>query len=162
MLGRLCLLLATRHEIGAIVRDDGLTSPLLNRLQVQRVGLLDDAGVDQLIARGGGVLTPSDAATLRRYAGRHPFYLTLFAHYLWQARCDGDSEAVALDAFREDAYQRLGEWWRVLLAREQAALRGAAAGEAPAASDNALQRRGLLDDGRLFGEVLREWLTQHP
>jgi hypothetical protein len=160
MLGRLCLLLATRHEIGEIGRDDGLTSPLLNRLQVQRVGLLDDIGVGDLIARGDGVLTPGDAATLRRYAGRHPFYLTLLAHYLWQARCDGDGEAAALDAFREDAFQRLGEWWRALPAREQAALRGAAG--APPASDNALQRRGWVDDGRLFGEVLREWLTQHP
>lgn len=144
------------------MRDDGLTSPLLNRLQVQRVGLLDDAGVDQLIARGDGILTPSDAAMLRRYAGRHPFYLTLFAHYLWQARADGDREDVALDAFREDAYQRLGEWWRALPANQQEALRGAAVGVALAANDNALQRRGLLDDGRLFGEVLREWLTQHP
>ncbi len=160
MLGRLCLLLATRHEIGAVARDDGLTSPLLNRLQVQRVGLLDDAGVEQLIARGDGVLMPGDALTLRHCAGRHPFYLTLLAHYLWQARSDGDGEAVALDAFREDAYQRLGECWRALPAREQAALRGAAAGVA-LAGDDALQRRGLLDDGRLFGEVLREWLTQH-
>jgi len=129
MLGRLCLLLATRHEIGAVARDDG-------------------------------VLMPGDALTLRHCAGRHPFYLTLLAHYLWQARSDGDGEAVALDAFREDAYQRLGECWRALPAREQAALRGAAAGVA-LAGDDALQRRGLLDDGRLFGEVLREWLTQH-
>jgi hypothetical protein len=118
MLGRICLLLATRHEIGEVARDDGRTSPLLNRLEVQRVGLLDEPGVNALLARGTGVLGAGDAATLRRFAGRHPFYLSLLAHYLWQARCGGESDEAAIEAFRDNAFQRLDEWSRALPARQ--------------------------------------------
>lgn len=156
MLGRVCLLFATRHEIGEIARDDGRTSPLLNRLEVQRVGLLDETGVSALLARGAGVLGGDDAATLRRFAGRHPFYLSLLAHYLWQARCGGESDEAAIEAFRDNAFQRLDEWSRALPAREREALCSAGHG-APAPLVGALQRRGLLDEGQPFGAVLEEW-----
>ncbi|MEF8704732.1 MAG: toll/interleukin-1 receptor domain-containing protein [Candidatus Accumulibacter sp. UW26] len=159
MLGRICLVLATRHEIGDIPREDHLTSPLLNRLEVQRVGLLEAAGVDALIGLGDGVLSAADGRTMREWAGRHPFYLCLLGHYLWDARRHGESTQEALDQFQENAFQRLGECWRALPRREQRLLADAGRG-AMRETDGALTRRGLLDDGQVFGRVLGEWLAR--
>lgn len=159
MLGRICLVLATRHEIGDIPREDHLTSPLLNRLEVQRLGLLEAAGVDALIGLGSGVLSAADGQTMREWAGRHPFYLCLLGHYLWDARRHGESTQEALDQFQENAFQRLGECWRALPRREQRLLADVGRG-AMRETDRALTRRGLLDDGQVFGRVLGEWLAR--
>ncbi|WP_299160867.1 toll/interleukin-1 receptor domain-containing protein [Accumulibacter sp.] len=159
MLGRICLVFATRHEIGEIAREDQLTSPLLNRVEVQRVGLLEPAGVAPLIALGNSVLTPADSATMREWAGRHPFYLNLLGHYLWDARRNRDSASDALDEFQENAFQRLRECWQALPERERRLL-AKISREAKPEADAALKRRGLLDEGQVFGRVLKEWLVR--
>lgn len=159
MLGRLCWVLASRKEIGDIPRDDHLTSPLLNRLELQRLGLLEPEAVGCLIALGAGMLRPEDGDLMRDWAGRHPFYLCLLGHYLWNAHRDGEPTAEALETFQENAFPRLEESWRMLTAREQQRLADALRlGSIEA--DNTLKRHGLLDDGRPLGRVLITWLAQ--
>lgn len=159
MLGRVCLVLASRRELGEIPRDDRLTSPLLNRLELQRVGLLEDEGVNGIIGLSAGVLTPEDNDLMRKWAGRHPFYLTLLGHCLWDARRHGEGIDEALEEFQENAFPRLNEAWQTLTKREQRLLSDAVLSDIPE-SDTALKRRGLLDDGYAFGQVLTEWLER--
>ncbi len=157
MLGRVCLVFASRREIGEIARDDHLTSPLLNRLELQRIGLLELEAVEGLIGLGAGVLTPEDGDLMREWAGRHPFYLALLGHYLWDARHYGEDMDAALEEFLENAFARLRELWETLSSYEQRALTvGFRESNVP------LKRRGLIDDGHTFGRVLTDWLAQLP
>lgn len=161
MLGRVCLVLASRKEIGDIPREDRLTSPLLNRVELQRLGLLEDEGVNGILGLGAGLLTPDDAALMREWAGRHPFYLVLLGHYLWDARRHGESVDEALEEFQENAFQRLGEVWQTLSALERNLLSDAVFMHIHEPSIT-LKRRGLLDDGYAFGRILKEWLERCP
>jgi hypothetical protein len=145
MLGRVCLVLASRKEIGDIPREDRLTSPLLNRLELQRLGLLEDEGVNGILGLGAGLLTPDDGALMLEWAGRHPFYLVLLGHYLWDARRHGESVDEALEEFQENAFQRLGEMRKTLTANEQNLLADAVLGDTHE-PDTLLKRRGLLDE----------------
>ncbi len=155
MLGRVCLVLASRKELGEIPRDDHLTSPLLNRLELQRVGLLEDEGVNGVIGLGAGVLIPEDGDLMREWAGRHPFYLNLLGYYLWDAHRHGESVEEALVEFRENANRRLSELWETLSSHERLALeRGIPE------STESLKRRGVIDDGKPFGHVLTAWLER--
>ena len=159
MLGRICLVLATSRELHEIHRDDGLTSPLMNRLELQRLGLLEPEAAESLIGQGAGVLTAKDAARMRDWAGRHPFHLALLGHYLWQARTDGEDVAEALAQFRDNAFVRLAEQWPSLPERQRHKLLEAVR-QGRDEPDPALARRGLLDQGKPFGRVLREWLEE--
>ncbi len=147
-----------RHA-GGRTWENIFTASLLNRVEVQRVGLLEAAGVDALIGLGNGVLSAADGRTMREWAGRHPFYLCLLGHYLWEARRHGESTQEALDQFQENTFQRLGEGWRALAKREQGLLANAWR-EAMWETDRSLTRRGLLDDGQVFGRVLGDWLAR--
>lgn len=182
MLGRVCLVFASRREIGEITRDDHLTSPLLNRLELQRLGLLENEGVNGLLGLGAGVLSEEDAGLMREWAGRHPFYLALLGHYLWDARRHGGDVEEALEEFQEHAYKCFEELWQALTELEQQHLLGTAIPMLRAAfaltnrnnlnlltkpgtlqaAATSLKRRGLLDDGQVFGRVLTEWLKQRP
>ena len=160
MLGRVCLVLATRKDIADIPRDDKLNSPLLNRLELQRFGLLEAEGVDGLIRLGANLLLPSDAALTREWAGRHPFFLSLLGHYLWDARRHAGIAADTLEEFQENAYPRLSELWQTLSEQERRSLWNLNHGDAVA--DVPFERRGLTDHARAFGKVLTAWLaTQH-
>lgn len=158
MLGRLCLVFATRREIDDLYRAAKSTSPFLNRVQLLRIGLLEPATVETLIGYGAGVLAAGDVALMRRWAGRHPYFLVLLGHYLWEARCDGSDGTEALDRFQVEAFQRLHDLWQVLAEREQQALRSLLNDRI--VSMASLRQRGLIDDGRAFGEVLTAWMAE--
>ena len=157
MLGRVCLVLATRKEIADIPRDDKLSSPLLNRLELQRQGLLEEEGVTGVIGLSANLLLPSDGALMREWAGRHPFYPSLLGHFLWDARRHGESDADALEEFHENAYPRLSELWQTLSEQERRALWDLYHGHA--VTDVPLKRRGLTHDTLAFGKVLTAWLA---
>lgn len=159
MLNQLCFVMATRREIDRICEEQGRTSPFLNRLELIRVGLLEPEAAEQLIASGQPVLQGDDLTTMRRLSGRHPFYLQLLGHHLWNVRRDGDPVQEALDRFYPEARQRLQDWWSILTEPERQALREDSS-DNPTIFD-ALRYRGILtEDGHFFGRVLEDWLRE--
>ena len=156
MLGRICLVLSTRQEVDRIYAADNSTSPFINRLEMQRVGLLDEAAAEALIAQGGDVLTDEDRDLMRTWAGGHPYYLTLLGRHLWDARREGGSTEDALGLFQDEAAARLRELWRTLDDSDRQQLDGLLKGDAV---DGQLVRRGLVVAGKAFGGVMTEWLN---
>lgn len=149
MLERTCWVFATRVEIREVSPD----SPLVNRLGLVRLGLLEAEAAETLIAAGG--LAAERAALMREWAGRHPFYLQLLGRHLGDYPDTGD----ALEHFRDEAANRLAELWRALGPRDCAALKGWQTGGAR--DRPGLRLRGLVDErGRPFGRVLAEWLNE--
>jgi hypothetical protein len=123
------------------------------------VGLLKPAESELLIGWGAGLLGPEDVEFLRRWAGRHPFYLQLFGRHLGDARRNGQSTAHALDCFRTEAAARLREIWRVLAQRDRESLTATLTGRP--AGRLSLRMRGLVtEEGWPFGEVLADWLRE--
>lgn len=156
MLGTVCLVIATRREIDQIYRDTGRTSPFANQLEMQRLGLLETAAAEQIIALGAEMLTAEDRELMHCQAGRHPYYLTLLGRQLWDARRNNTDIQEALERFEDEAHARLRELWNVLSERDQKALLGLLHGQMP--DSNSLKRRGLMDGDQFFGEVLETWL----
>jgi hypothetical protein len=177
MLGRICLVMASRREIDQVCQELGRTSPFLNRLELIRLGLLEPAAAEALIHQGERFFQPGDAELMRQQAGRHPFYLQLLGRHLVEANRNGEGRQDALDQFYAEARIRLREWWRTLDAREQQDLRGGLV-ESPVQSPpmvfqgkkkylripihrKSLRLRGLVtEEGQLFGEVLADWLRE--
>ena len=159
MLDRVSFVLGSRRELDLICEEVGRTSPFHNRLETIWLGLMESDEADALIARGDGLLTPDDVNLLRRWAGRHPFYLQLLGHHLADARRNGQSPADALDRARMNAASRLRELWRVMEVRDREQLLRCKSG-IPARRAS-LRWRGLVtDDGLPFGEVLSEWMIE--
>ncbi len=159
LLGTIVMVVASRREIDTLYREQGRTSPFDNRLRMVRLGLLDQPSADELIDRGAAILDREGTALMRRWAGRHPFFLQLLGHELIEARELGEGREEALDRFRDLAGVRLRELWTRLGEADREALRRAA-GDRPAMA-KLLVWRGLLDtDGRPFGEVLNAWLRE--
>jgi hypothetical protein len=156
---RICLVLASRREIDQVYLEQGRTSPLLDLLQLVRMGLLTPEEAEALIDQGAPCFDAGSAELLRHWSGRHPFYLQLLGHHLVQACQTGEDKNSALDRFYDEARVRLRELWRVLDEREQQALRDGVTGLP--IRNKLLQRRGLVtDDGKLFGEILAQWLRE--
>src|SRR5262249_50741206 len=100
-----------------------------------------------------------DVELLRRWAGRHPFYLQLLGRHLGDARRNGQSTEHALDLFRTEAASRLREIWRGLAPRDRESLTATLSGRASVRLS--LRMRGLVtDEGLPFGEVLADWLRE--
>lgn len=158
LLGRIVLVLASRHEIDQLYEDRGLSSPFHNRLRLERLALLEEDAVDALIQLGERWLTPDDRALLHQWAGRHPFYLQLLGRCLVDARRRGDSSQSALARFRDEAASRLRNLWTNLQPRERDAVQRSVQGET--VESFPLERRGVLDGGRPFGEVLAKWVRE--
>ncbi|WP_157817699.1 hypothetical protein [Candidatus Thiodictyon syntrophicum] len=167
---RLSLVFATRRTLPEVYADLGRVSPFANMLESVRIGLLEPGAAAALLARGAAGLAPDDPAWLLDQAGRHPFFLTLLAQRLFDARADGldpdggDPRAQALARFRDEAGQQFELWWAGLAERDRQRLRRAVAGgtatDADHDDDN-LCRRGLLtDDHQPFARVLSEWLNR--
>ncbi len=155
MLGRVCLVLATRQEVDRIYESDNRASPFINRLEMQRLGLLDQEAAEALIAQGGEIIRDEDRELMRTWAGCHPYYLALLGRHLWDARQQGNGTAEALEIFRDEARARLRELWRSLNDRYRSQLEGMLDGEEV---DHELNRRGLVVAGEAFGKVMTEWL----
>jgi hypothetical protein len=99
LLGNIVLAVASRREVDTLYREQGLTSPFANRLRLLRLGLLDEQAAADLIRRGAAILDGEDRALMRRWAGRHPFYLQLLGYALVEARELGENRDQALDRF---------------------------------------------------------------
>lgn len=158
MLGQLVLVIASRRTIDDIYRDFKSTSPFLNRLELQWLGLLEPDAAQKIIERGAGVLCAEDIGCIRHWAGNHPYFLALIAHDLWNARAYDESVESAMDHFRMEADQRLNDLWKILTVNEQTALHGLLHGRTT--DMRALRQRGLTDNGKAFGEILLAWMAE--
>jgi hypothetical protein len=166
---RLPLVFATRRTLPEVYADLGRVSPFANMLEAVRIGLLEPGAAAALLARGAAGLEPDDPAWVLDWAGRHPFFLTLLARRLFDARADGpdpdggDPRAQALARFRDEAAQQFALWWPGLAERDRQRLRRAAAGGTATDANHGddLCRRGLLtDDHQPFARVLSGWLNR--
>ncbi len=162
MLYKLVLIFASSQELDLIGEDEhraNVVSPLENRLEMVRLGLLSNEAAEQLIQRGAGVFSEADQALMRQWAGRHPYYLQLVGAALWRARLRGESRQELLDHLYAEARLRLRQIWLSLHPGEQQALLGALRGQV--ITHRSLRLRGLVtEEGQLFGQILREWLEQ--
>ncbi|POZ50544.1 metallophosphoesterase family protein [Methylovulum psychrotolerans] len=160
LLDRLCLVLATHQPIDLVFEQLGRGSPFDNKLRIEWLGLLEPAAAEQLVRRGEGKLDGEDQALMRRWAGRHPYFLQLLGYRLAEARRHGKSREWAVDQARSNAYPRLRQLWKTLRNKDKQALRNVATGGF-SATNSTFRLRGLQDEnGRLFGEVLRQWLEE--
>jgi hypothetical protein len=158
MLERLAWVFASRQELDALFEQTGRGSPLANRLEIQWLALVEPEAADEIIGWGQGVLTADDAAGMRQWAGRHPFYLQLLGHHLFYARHTGGTQSEALDRFRNEASARLRRVWNTLNDRDRQALRDSPVTPAPRLR---LRMRGLVtEEGRPFGDVLTRWMEE--
>lgn len=157
---KLCLVMATARPVDQVYQDLGQTSPFMNLLELQRVGLLSLAAAEQMIALGDGVFDDAQRALMRRWAGRHPFFLALFGRRLWEACRDGVAMGDMLDKVSDDAGPILRQLWQTLGAREREALNRIVDGESVTTSG--MRLRGLVVAGghgdAVFGEVWGLWL----
>lgn len=166
MLYKITLIFSSHQELDLISRnlnhlDNTLypqISPLENRLEIVRLGLLPEKSAGEIIARCGNELDKAGKAIMRRWAGTHPYYLQLTGACLWQAAHNGDSRESALDRVYSHARPRLRQVWESLSPREREVLLQALHGKQ--SEHRNLRLRGLLDsEGRLFGRILHEWLS---
>ena len=158
MLGRIALVVVSRRELDLIYEEIGKTSPFDNRFELHWVGLLEHEAAEELIGWADGQLDPDNADLLRYWAGRHPFYLQLLGRHLIDARRDGEDISYALDGFRTEARVRLRELWKILPERDQKSLLGILEGKP--ADRLSLRSRGLVENGKPFGNVLTEWMRE--
>ncbi|MEO8126536.1 MAG: hypothetical protein ABJF23_27120 [Bryobacteraceae bacterium] len=159
MLDDLCLGVSSRRELDHVFKDANKgASPFQNRLGLHWVGLLEPDAAASLVEFVGAGLSVPARRLIREWAGRHPFFIQLMARKLLDAREFGQGETDACDDFQAEAGSRLRELWGTLTEKEQKVLIEAASIPRPGAT--ALRRRGLLDeDGRPFGRVLTQWLS---
>jgi|GEM_PF-1294958 len=159
MLGRVILVLSTSQQVDLIYEHPSPSSPFYNKLELAVIGLLEPVAAEQLIQWGNGLLSAGDADLLRRWAGRHPFYLQLLGRHLVDARRKGESIEGALDRFRTEASARLRALWGALDEKERRSLLGILEGRIVRRAS--LRTRGLVtEEGMAFGEVLTEWLKE--
>lgn len=157
LLGRVCLVFSSREAPDEVFSQNNKTSPITNRFQTIPVGLLEAGGDEATIQHGADQLGPGDADLMRRWCGRHCFYLQLFGSYLVKAHRVGESQSTALANLQGESVRHFRELWRTLPAPQQRLLRDAARGTPSILQ--ILQRRGLLDDeGRPFNELFAAWL----
>jgi hypothetical protein len=159
MLDDVCLGVSSRRELDRVFQDAGKgASPFQNRLELHWVGLLESDAADHLIGLAGAGLSIQVRRVIGEWAGRHPFFIQLMVRKLLDAREFGQTEQQAREEFQAEAAARLRELWNSLTEREQKLLREASIIHKPEAAG--LRRRGLLDEqGRPFGRVLTQWLT---
>ncbi|RKZ48541.1 MAG: hypothetical protein DRR08_31625 [Candidatus Parabeggiatoa sp. nov. 2] len=158
MLGRVVWIFASRKDIDKAYNEfHQNTSPFENRLSLKRLGLLEPKEAEAVIQLGQ--LTAEEAPLMRRWAGRHPFFLQLLGRCLLDGR-DNPVQKI-LDEFQNEADKRLRRIWGHLNQTEQQALKNGVSGQS--ATLRSLRSRGLVtEEGHLFGQVLEEWLKEQP
>jgi len=159
MLDRVQWVFGSRRELDELYQILGRTSPFYNRLQLLWLGLLHEDDAEQLVSEMNAPLTDEDRDEMRRWSGRHPFFLQLFGYHFAHARLAGSSLAAARDDFYMEASQKLRDLWRSLPEPQRQSLIGITRGVT--VNSASLRSRGLVtDDGRLFGFVLTEWMRE--
>ena len=158
MLGSVCLVFSSKDVPDAVFNKNNKTSPLTNRMEMAWVGLLEPAGAEQVVGLGSRVLGPGDADLMRRWCGRHPFFLQLLGYKLAQARRQGADIDEALAEIHAEARSHLSKIWDPVPESQKQAVRDAARGVPATAAE--LKLRGLVtDDGLPFAEILRDWIA---
>jgi len=157
---RIILVLSTCRDLDCIYEEAHRTSPFYNLLETARVALLEPDAADLLCLRGEASLGEEGVALIRRWSGRHPFYIQLLGDYLVTARLRGEGTDAALERFQDEAARHMRDLWRTLNPREQEELRIAVkSGTAP--SHRSLRIRGILtESGAPFGHVLVDWIQE--
>jgi 3',5'-cyclic AMP phosphodiesterase CpdA len=153
MLGSLVLVLAAREH--TVFSELGRGSPWHNTLEVIWLAGLEKTAAEQLIRLGAA----PHADLIRRWVGRHPYFIQLFGYFLVEGERSGHSPARALDLLREQAALPLKDIWRVLTPKEQQDLYAVAHGTK--ISNRTLRSRGLLtEDNEPFGELLTAFIKE--
>ena len=159
MLGSVVLIFTSSRELDLIRTPDHQISPLENRLELVRLGLLDPQAAETIIQYGTVFLDTEARQAMRVWAGRHPFYIQLLGSHLVNARLHGDALDEALQDFYSESAPKLRNLWQTLDNREQQALLDSLQGKP--ITRRSLRTRGLVTEmGGLFGKVLQEWLEQ--
>jgi hypothetical protein len=157
LLGRVCVVFSSREAPDEVFSQNNKTSPITNRIEAARVGLLEPGGADATIRLGSEYLGPGDADLMRHWCGSHSFFLQLFGGFLVEARRAGTSPDRALEELKAQAPAHFRQLWKTLGIAGQQALRDAAHG-VPSGSVGLKQRGLLTEDGRPFGELFAAWL----
>jgi hypothetical protein len=161
MLYKLVPVFASTRELDLIHRhsDYPPVSPLENRLEIVRLGLLSANSAALLRQRSEGILEQSAQHILRQWAGEHPYYIHLLGVHLLQAQLQNEDIQNALDHVYAHARPHLRLLWRGMNKSERSALLASVRGQT--VPHRGLRLRGLLNhDGRVFGQILSEWLQQ--
>src|SRR5579871_573831 len=153
LLGRVCLVFSSREAPDEVFAQNNKVSPITNRMETAVVGLLEVDGDEATIRIGADQLGPGDADLMRRWCGRHCYFLQLFGWCLVEAA----GPDTALVDFQRQAAMHFRQMWKAMPAAWRMPLRDAARGVPPAMG--VLRQRGLLtDEGKPFGEVFAAWL----
>ena len=158
LLGRISLVFSSREAPDEVFSRHNKTSPITNRMEAAWVGLLEPDGAEATIRLGSDEqLGPGDADLMRRWCGRHSFFLQLFGSLLVEARRVGTSPDHALEDLQRQSPIYFRPLRTLLPTAHWQALMDAARGVP--CHIGVLKQRGLLsDDGKPFGEVFAAWL----
>jgi hypothetical protein len=159
LLGRVCVVFSSREAPDEVFSQNNKTSPITNRIEAARVGLLEPGGAEATVRLGSEYLGPGDADLMRHWCGSHSFFLQLFGGFLVEARRAGMSPDRALEELKAQAPAHFRQLWKTLGTAGQQALRDAAHG-VPSGSVGLKQRGLLTEDGRPFGELFAAWLRE--
>ncbi|MFO0757143.1 MAG: XRE family transcriptional regulator [Byssovorax sp.] len=160
-----CFVLATRTHISELrASPEGTISTsaasLVALFWPLPLPLLDLDAAEALIERAEGWTCLDGPELLRRWAGRHPFFIHLLGHHLTRAQRLNKPSAGAVEDFYLEAQPFLEKLWRRLGHAEQAYLLEEEI-SFPHRPSARLIRRGLLtEDKAHFGGVLTRWLSE--
>ena len=127
--GKLALVTASRVPLADLIQKQELTSPFFNIFSQIELGLLEPEAARALrrvpFEREGVILTPEEEALVEELAGRHPFYLQMACHHLYEAQAApaGRRADLVRERFNQEAEPHFQQLWEHLDDREQAALR---------------------------------------
>ena len=174
--GKLSLVTASRIPLADLIQKQGLTSPFFNIFSQIELGLLEPEAARALrrvpFEREGVILTPEEEALVEELAGRHPFYLQMACHHLYEAQAEPADRRADLvrERFNRDAKPHFQQLWEHLDNEAKAALK-MVVGEAVRTSQSErllqrLARLGLVEkeDGKwqVFSSAFAAHVRQYP
>ncbi len=174
--GKLALVTASRIPLADLIQKQGLTSPFFNIFSQIELGLLEPKAARALrrvpFEREGVILTPEEEALVEELAGRHPFYLQIACHHLYEVQPEPANRRADLvrERFNQDAKPHFQQLWEHLDNEAKAALK-MVVGEAVYTnqSEPVLQRLaclGLVErvDGkwRVFSNAFAAQVRRYP
>jgi AAA+ ATPase superfamily predicted ATPase len=126
---RLAIVTASRAPLVDLMKAGQWTSPFDNIFSQTELGLLEHNAARELrrapFERDGIPLTPEHEALIEELGGRHPFFLQMVCHHLYEAFPGPQTRwaDIVRECFNHDAEPHFDRLWKHLHAREQLALR---------------------------------------
>ncbi len=161
-MGQMAMITASAQPLADLCASGGLTSPFYNIFSQHWLGLLSADEWPALVTQNMAA-SAADLDFMDEVAGGHPFFTHMAAGYLWEAQAIG---VIDYDRLRQELWfqfqPHLQHLWRKLTPAEQTFLRQLTASPAPNLDPlrlAALERRGLVRQGRLFSRLLVEMIT---